>query len=70
MTRNQSFFIFVCQSGILSIFTYLHMTGFFDSESGVANAGKYVDSFLNYGVLPIAWLVIAVQAWQVYKTRE
>ena len=55
MTRKQAFFILVCQSGTLSIFTYLHMTGFFDSEGNVANAGKYFDLFLNYGVFPIAW---------------
>ncbi|HDY7429384.1 hypothetical protein [Vibrio vulnificus] len=70
MSRKQAAFIFVCQIGTLSIFTYLHMTGFFDSVSGVENVGKYVDLFLNYGVLPVAWLLIAVQAWQAYNNRD
>lgn len=70
MSRKQAAFILVCQIGTVSIFTYLHMTGFFESESGVVNAGKYVDLFLNYGVLPVAWLLIAVQAWQAYKNRN
>lgn len=65
MTRKHAAFILACQSGTLSIVTYLYMTGFFDTEGG-----KYVDLFLSYGVLPVAWLLIAVQAWQVYKTRE
>lgn len=60
MTRKHAAFIFVCQSVTLSIVTYLYMTGFFDTEGG-----KYVDLFLTFGVLPMAWLVITVQARQV-----
>ncbi|MDF9399055.1 hypothetical protein [Vibrio sp. 1180_3] len=69
MAYKQSVFVFTCQLGTLSIFTYLYFTGFF-SSGHYADAAKYVDWFLTFGVLPMAWLVIAVQAWQVYKTRE
>ncbi len=45
------------------------MVGFFDSKSGIVSASKYIDLFLTYGVFPVAWLLIAVQAWLVYKNR-
>ena len=68
-THKHAVFIFLCQSGALSIVTYLHVTGFFDSRGDVFHVGKYVDLFLNYGVFPVAWLIISVQAWQVYKVE-
>lgn len=70
MTRKQAMFIFVCQGGSLSIVTYLYMVGFFDSKSVIVNASQYIDLFLTYGVFPVAWLLIAVQAWQVFKNRN
>lgn len=64
MTRRRLIFVF--QYVFLCVFTYLHVTDFFDYPP-VVGRGIDVELLMNYMFLPSYWFLLAIQAWQIDK---